>query len=140
MTTPCPRCAIEGGFSTNVSIVCFPISSQAILMVRPRSMRVEYHVSPVVRLWYKLTWLKHAAVHTGPHLISMPPYFSGEIPMSSDRVSDSANLAGTVTHILYLADDVELVVRWDDGTIGIHNHADGPVLVERAPEVIALTQ
>jgi len=70
----------------------------------------------------------------------MPPYFSGEIPMARDRVSDSANLAGTVTHILYLANELELVVRWDDGSTGIHNHADGLVLVERAPEVIALTQ
>jgi hypothetical protein len=70
----------------------------------------------------------------------MPPYFSGEIPMVRDRVSDSANLAGTVTHILYRGDDVELVVRWDDGSTGIHNHAHGLVLVERAPEIIALTQ
>ena len=60
--------------------------------------------------------------------------------MVRDRVSDSANLAGTVTHILYRGDDVELVVRWDDGSTGIHNHAHGLVLVERAPEIIALTQ
>ena len=60
--------------------------------------------------------------------------------MLRDRVSDSANLTGTVTHIRHSAGDVRLVIRWDDGSTGIHNHADGLVLVERAPEIIALTQ
>lgn len=60
--------------------------------------------------------------------------------MARDRVSDSANLTGTVTQIVYSDCEVELVVRWDDGSTGIHNHPDGLVLVERAPEIIALTQ
>jgi hypothetical protein len=49
-------------------------------------------------------------------------------------------MTGTVTQIRYIAGEVQLVVRWDDETTGIHNHPDGLVLVERAPEVMALTQ
>jgi hypothetical protein len=61
----------------------------------------------------------------------MLPYFSGQLPMLRDRVSDSANLTGTVTQIRHIEGDAQLVVLWDDATTGINNHADGLVLVER---------
>jgi hypothetical protein len=61
------------------------------------------------------------------------PYLSGETPALGDQISDSSRRVGTVTHILYYGEIPELVVKWNDGTIGIRYRVhDDFVLIERA--------
>lgn len=48
------------------------------------------------------------------------PYVTGEYPEVGDRVCDKHHKYGTVTHIiLWGSSRSELVIEWEDGTVGI---------------------
>lgn len=48
------------------------------------------------------------------------PYYTGQKPIVGDAVSDKDRRFGTVTRIFhYGAGPAELVIEWNDGTIGI---------------------
>ena len=59
-------------------------------------------------------------------------YVSGEAPELRDRVSDSAQRTGTVVYFLHFDHTMELIVEWDDGTIGIRYQPEDLALVDRA--------
>lgn len=67
------------------------------------------------------------------------PYLNGEHPMVRDVVSDSAQKVGVVTRVNYYGSEIpELTIHWADETVGIRNHPDDLVLVERAAEILTL--
>jgi hypothetical protein len=48
------------------------------------------------------------------------PYCTGQTPLVGDAVSDEDRRVGTVTHIIhYGGGPAELVIEWEDGTVGI---------------------
>jgi hypothetical protein len=50
------------------------------------------------------------------------PYATGEQPEARDRLCDRRRRYGTVTRVvMWGSERAELVIRWDDGTIGIRN-------------------
>jgi hypothetical protein len=63
----------------------------------------------------------------------MPPYISGEVPESGDRVSDRSQRTGNVAHIRDAGDGPELVVDCQYGTTAIPYQPDNLVIGERAP-------
>lgn len=68
-------------------------------------------------------------------------YSTGEAPMVGDTVSDDTDRLGNVAYIVYYGAAVpELVIHWNDGTIGIRYYATGVSLIERAAtETISLS-
>ena len=73
------------------------------------------------------------------HQMNMP-YISGETPQLGDRVSNHAQRTGTVTHLINTSRATELIVDWDDGTIGIHCLPEDFILIERVEEDISRSQ
>lgn len=67
------------------------------------------------------------------------PYATGEIPTVGDIVADSRGRVGTVTHLIhYGGPPEELVIKWDDGTVGIrYSRFDRLKLIERVNEETA---
>jgi len=61
------------------------------------------------------------------------PYCTGQEPMVGDAVSDKDRRVGTVTYIIhYGAGSAELVIEWEDGTIGIRYFChEALMLIER---------
>jgi hypothetical protein len=53
--------------------------------------------------------------------------------MVGDTVSDSAQRTGMVMHIIHVGSETpELVIEWNDATIGIRFWPDDLMLIERA--------
>ena len=68
------------------------------------------------------------------------PYISGQIPELRDRVSDSAARTGTVVYFLHFDEVTELIVEWDDDTIGIRYQPEDLVLVGREMDTVSQSQ
>ena len=67
-----------------------------------------------------------------PHRTNVP-YCTGETPTVGDVVSDEDRRVGAVTHIIhYGGGPAELVIEWEDGTVGIrYLYHEALMLVER---------
>lgn len=67
------------------------------------------------------------------------PYCTGQEPMVGDTVSDKDRRVGTVTHIIhYGGGPPELVIDWEDGTIGIRYLChEALMLIERSSQAVS---
>jgi hypothetical protein len=70
------------------------------------------------------------------------PYSNGKIPMIGDEVSDEKHHAGLVKRLLHSGgEDVELVIEWEDGTVGIRYFPSDVIFVSRqAKEIVSIPQ
>lgn len=69
------------------------------------------------------------------------PYSTGEDPMIADAVVDHTRRRGIVTHVIhYGTEHPELVVEWDDGTLGIRCSPDEIALVKRLSETLSFSR
>jgi hypothetical protein len=69
------------------------------------------------------------------------PYSNGDIPMIGDEVSDAKRQTGLVTHLIYSgAEEVELVIEWEDGTMGIRYFPTDVIFVSRVEQRRTIVQ